>query len=253
MNRGVFGFPGNNGLGTIAETTTYNSASGSWTKPGGYDDQDTVLIRMWGGGGSGAASTAATVTATGGGGGAFSEFSYLYGECPSTIDFVVGAGGTSVASTSNGASGGDSYITASGTEIIRAKGGVGGVIGSTGSAGGVATFITKAVSPAHYNGGKAGDSGQNGESSAHGGAGGGTVTLSGGAISSTTNGGASIIGGNGGAGAVLTAPEAGAAPGGGGGGYARDSFAGSSGAGGAGRIEFMIIRGRHKTALSWFV
>lgn len=257
MNRGVFGFPGNNGLGTIAETTTYNSGSGSWTKPGGYDDQDTVLIREWGGGGSGAAINGSSSNASGGGGGSFAEISYPYSECPSVIDYVVGAGGAAVGSSANGNAGGDSYISAAGVEIIRAKGGAAGTQAitttQTGGVGGTSRFLTQATTPAHWAGGVGGDAGSAvstaGGRTSHGGAGGGSATLLGGGV--LTNGGTSFAGGSGGIGSYTTAGD-GVEPGGGGGGAA-NTIPCTSGAGGRGRIEFMIIRGRHITPLSWFV
>ena len=247
---------GDKGLGTIDTTTTYNSGSGTWTKPAGFDDRDTVLIRMWGGGGSGAAINAGSSNASGGGGGGFSEFSYLYVDCPATLAYVVGAGGDAVGSSANGNAGGDSYITDAGVEIIRAKGGVGGTPAvtttQTGGAGGTSRFLTQATTPTHWAGATGGTAG-NGESTAggytaHGGGGGGAATLLGGGA--LTTGGASYVGGAGGAGSNNTA-TAGTAPGGGGGGAA-NTVPCTSGAGGAGRIEFIIMRGRHATYHSWF-
>lgn len=252
-NNGIWA--GDKGLGTIDTTTTYNSGSGTWTKPAGYDDRDTVMIRMWGGGGSGAAVNGTNGNASGGGGGSFSEISFLYTECPATMSYVVGAGGAAAGSGNNGNSGGDSYVTYSGTEYIRAKGGVGGtwaqVTTQTGGLGGTARFMTKAISPSHYNGGNGGNAGNGvstaGEAISHAGAGGGATTLYG---SVTTAGGSSLAGGAGGAGS-FSAGGAGTAPGGGGGGAA-NTIPCTSGAGGAGRIEFIIMRGRHPTYHSWF-
>jgi len=251
-NNGIWA--GDKGLGTVDTTTTYNSGSGTWTKPAGYDDRDTVMIRIWGGGGSGAAINGINGCASGGGGGAFSEISYLYTECPATIDYVVGAGGAARGSTQNGANGGASYITVSGVEIIRASGGIGGTQNSSsvsGGAAGTATFLSGAVSPDHYNGAQGGDAGSGistaGRRASHGGAGGGAVTLIG---SVTKAGGSSFAGGAGGAGSFSTA-TAGTAPGGGGGGAA-NTVACTSGAGGAGRVEISILRGRHATYHSWF-
>lgn len=247
---------GDKGLGTIDTTTTYNSGSGTWTKPAGYDARDTVLIRMWGGGGSGAAINAGSSNASGGGGGAFAEISLLYVDCPATLGYFVGAGGAAVGSSGNGNAGGTSYVIDGLIKYIEALGGAGGTQAitttQTGGAGGAAKFFTQSTCPTHWTGATGGTAGNGvstaGGFTAHGGGGGGAATLLGGGA--LTGGGISFIGGNGGAGSNNTA-TAGAAPGGGGGGAA-NTVACTSGAGGAGRIEFIIMRGRHATFHSWF-
>lgn len=201
------------------------TASGTWTKPAGLDEDRMVTIEAWGGGGGGSSSS----VGGGGGGGGYSRQTYRLGDLPSSISIGIGAGGA-VAST--GATGGSTTV---GT-LLTAFGGAGAAGGAGG--GGAGSHGSGSGSNGGSVGG--GDGGSSSSSSAvtgkapvtlWGGAGGGgyynppppaTGSIGGSGASAILGGaggggagkggGTSIFGGNGGG-----TGQAGSAPGGGGG------------------------------------
>lgn len=214
------------GQDIIAATSTYNSGSGNWSKPAGYDANDTVLIRVWGGGAGGD-----NIPVDAGGGGGFNQRSFRYGDVPSTVAYVVGAAGPAATD------GGDSYVTATGVDVAAtggktAAGGYAG--GKPGFRYGTSTIYTFDFKP--YEGGLGGPTGVslNDAMAVWGGAAG---RIDVGAIAPK-----SIYGGNGSGndGGNVSAT----APGGGG------TFYADSGVGQPGRVQFIVIRGWHSTVMS---
>jgi hypothetical protein len=189
------------------------TASGTWTKPAGYDDDHPVLVKLWGGGQSGGRGSGNN----GGQGGYYEERLFRMADLPSSAAVGIGAGGLARSTSGAGNPGGNttfgSLLTAYGggsTDALRAvieQPGSGGntVTGSPGTAGGIAR-------------------------NAGGGGGGGSNVTPG-------AGGDSIYGGDGGAGSNTTAATGGQAPGGGGGG----TITGTSGAGARGQAEVWVL------------
>jgi len=263
-NNGIWA--GDKGLATVDQTNTYNSGSGTWNKPAGFDDRDTVLIEMWGGGGSGGASAPfATYAASGGGGGgAYLAYAIRYVDCPATIAYSVGAGGAAKqvfsATSVNGDNGGDSTVTISGV-TFTAGGGGGGVASAyaapltvAGGSGAGQTVKNCAFSLVPWGGGAGGavttgTTLSNGSNSVHGAGGGGAASINANLAYNST-GGTSFHGGAGGNAVYNDNGVNGSAPGGGGGGAARTTTPSNSGAGGAGRIVISVLRGWHPTQLS---
>ena len=78
---------------------TFN-ASGTWTKPTGYDSNSRVLVQLWGAGGSGARSSDLSnerlkPSGGGGGGGGYGEYWTNLSSLGSTETITIGAGGAS--------------------------------------------------------------------------------------------------------------------------------------------------------------
>lgn len=251
-NNGIWA--GDKGLATVDQTDTYNSGSGTWNKPAGFDDNDTVLIEAWGGGGGGgSARDNATNSGGGGAGGAYIAYAVRYVDCPSTISYSVGSGGTGATRTTDGATngtdGGDSTVTI-GSNTFRANGGPGGtaVDGATTATGGAAQtpqIDSNTFSTSLWNSGAGGSVGDNGGGGIFGAAGGGHSKYN---VSTTnTSGGSSFYGGNGGNGGATAGN--GVAPGGGGGGAASAGTS-NAGDGANGRIIIKVIRGWHPTVIS---
>lgn len=204
------------------------SGNGTWTKP---DYGRFALVRLWGGGGAGGRMVGSVPG--GGSGGCYAEKIIPLALLPSTVPVIVGAGGPGRATNGDGANGGD---TTFGT-FLTAKGGLGGkATGQGGESQGLGGF--------HWGGGTGASysvsAGENpvhtatpAASSVFGGGGGGTNSVFG-----LVPNGLSTYGGAGGQGGTgVGGATAGAAPGGGGGG----SLGFSSGAGGNGRCEVVVI------------
>lgn len=221
------------------------TASGTWAKPAGLDDDRIVIVRAWGGGGGGAD------TGGGGGGARFVEALFRAADVPASVTVTIGAGGAG----GNGGSGGAGGSTTFGV-LLTAWGGGGGKAGASGDpggggggvyatggtgasgstavygggAGGVSAAGAGAPHPGGGGGGGGAGAGHAGGDSEYGGGGGGGCS---GALFGA--GGRSLFGGNGGSAASGTG-VAGFAPGGGGG-------AGSSqgGAGARGEVRIFLI------------
>lgn len=207
-------------------TSTYNSGSGTYSKPAGYDPNDTVLVRVWGGGGAGSTGGAHF----GGGGGGFNQRAFRYSDFPASASYTVGAGGATV-----GDDGGDSYVTGTGVDVAA----TGGISSGVAGVGGVPGFrygggTTAGFSLSVYGGGQ----GDNVTGNAVWGGGGGNY-------GPTTYGSLSIHGGAGAYYDGATGYDA-QAPGGGG----VDGRGPSMVAGAAGRVQFIVIRGWHSTVMS---
>lgn len=204
------------------------TASGTWNKPAGLDDDTMVFVEAWGGGGGGGSSGGSG----GGGGGAWIGHWFRLADLPSSIAVTVGAGGavnTSGGNTSFGAllvaygggragnnnnSGGGGGGGALGAGGAGSASGTAGAAGSMGGGRGGDSGGTAPTEPWHEGGGGGGGSGGAalgigiGANALRGGAGGGGATIA----PANAAGGTSLFGGNGGGGTV-----AGSAPGGGGG------------------------------------
>lgn len=232
------------------------TASGTFTKPPGYNDFEG---EAWGGGGSGNSNS----EAAGGGGGACVPFKLPASTVGTSEVVTVGSGGSAVTNTPTGTAGGNttlgSLVTAYGGGGARALsgGGGGGTLGApsgsdqTGGApdsgvsanpgfgGGWGQRTADARGGGSVYGGGGGGyngspSGPGGET-CYGGGGGGAASLS---ATNDSLGGVSRFGGSGGRGRYNAAGVAGSAPGGGGGGTADTTK--SSGAGARGELR---IRG----------
>ena len=224
------------------------TASGTFTKPPGYNDFDGEL---WGGGGAGGKDTGAS----GGGGGACVPFNVKTSVLGATETVTIGAGG--VPGTGIGGDGGNTTLGSVVTAYGGGGGGVGGAISAGGGGGGAlsAGAGTIAGEPSVASGlNNPGSGGGNGggatpKSSIYGGGGGGGKgagdpagkSIYGGGGGGGNNGGvgylggASAFGGRGGDGNPSISGQAGTAPAGGGGGGAT--------AGGAGARGELRIRG----------
>jgi hypothetical protein len=210
------------------------TASGTWNKPAGLDDDTMVTIEAWGGGGSGASST----NGPGGGGGGYSSTRMRIADLPASVSVTVGAGGVvgsnggnstfgailtgygggrggNISGGGGGGGGGELAAGSVGSGTAGGNGGTGGsVSGGTGGSGG---NLANAGSPGRgglWGGGGggggatgAGNAGTSGGDAVFGGAGG-----AGQGASSSGSGGVSLFGGAGGGVGV-----AGSAPGGAGG------------------------------------
>lgn len=180
------------------------TASQTWNKPAGLEDDQIITVEMWGGGGGGGNSA----LRGGGGGGGYVRRQFRAADVPSSVSISVGAGGAL------GASGGNTTFGA----LLTAYGGgastsdKGGAGASPWSKGGNDVTASSAADPATlWHGGNgaqylAGNA--TGGRAIFGGGGGAAVASGGG----QTGAGVSIFGGNGGA---VDTP--GSAPGGGGG------------------------------------
>ncbi len=233
--------------GGTALGPTYQAftASGTWTKPAGYDDDTVVMVELWAGGGGGGRGTAAA----GGGGGGYARRMFRIADLPSSVTVTIGAGGAkapsapsigtvggnttfgslltayggggggghTAAGPGGGGGGGASTAGSNGTASAAGAGGRAG--GGPGGNGNVAETIIDAISDSGGGGGGSGSAGVGfrGGYAVFGGAGGGGISGAGNGVA-----GISAFGGNGGA-----APSgSGTAPGGGGGAGAAGSAAG---------------------------
>lgn len=226
------------------------TASGTWTKPTGYDPDTVVMVELWGGGGAGGRGAAGNGnTAQGGGGGGYNRGLFRISDLPSSLSVVIGAGGTAPGAAGVGGNGGNSTFGS----LLTAYGGGGGAAAAAttgGGGGGVNGAGTNTSSTGGRTGGGNGGSGGAGAQDALNiyGGGGGTISSTAGAPGSAVhgggaggnapsiNGGVSAFGGRGGNGAPInTAAESGVAPGGGGAGTT-GNFASGNGARGECRI-----------------
>lgn len=237
--------------GASAPMVTVYTASGTWTKPSGYEDDHPVLVRVWGGGGGGGRSSTAG-RAGGGGGGGYAERLVRMADLPSSVTVTIGAGGAGRASsTGNGTAGGNSSFGSvlvgyggaggqGGTSGTQYGGGGGGELAAGGSPTGGAcgggdgsTYGGGVASAARtlWGGGGGGLDDAGGPAVMGGGGGGGGATT-------VRAGGSSLRGGAGGAGGDGSpAAVAGTAPsGGGGGGFDTDGAAGARG-----QIEVWVL------------
>lgn len=231
------GAGGGSGGGPLYQAFT---ASGTWTKPSGYDANTPVLVRLWAGGGSGAYFNGSRY-AGGGGGGGYSSKLFRMSELPSSVSVTVGSGGASQTTlNTDGLAGGDTSFGS----LLTAYHGAGGLFsgaapslggGGGGLRGGGSTSTNGSFWELINGGGHGGKSdtvSAVGYDAYYGGAGGGSAKGG----PSYTAGGTSVFGGNGGAGS--SPGTAGAAPGGGGGaGY---NVTGS-GAGARGEAQVLVI------------
>lgn len=204
------------------------TASGTFTKPPGYNAFGMLL---WGAGASGGKGDGSTQAGGGGGGACFSGT--IPASAVSTTESVtIGSGGVAVtASVTAGNVGGNSsfgsLITSYGGGGNSIAGGGGGGLKSAGSSAtggtpaelfnGGGTGGSSAAGFASYYGGGGGGGGSTdaayaGGASVYGGGGGGNAPAT-----TAGAGGTSVFGGAGGAGGVATNGTAGTAPGGGGG------------------------------------
>lgn len=236
------------GLNTGLIPPSYDvfTASGTWTKPVGLEDDRMIVVELWAGGGGGGNGGAAG--GGGGGGGGYSRIELRAADVPSSVSVTIGAGGGATVSGGDTTFGtlATAYGGAAGANSSGNNGGNGGTGGGEtqsgpsggrsggGSGGAGSTTLGVAGNPGSsalsiWGGGGGGGGGQgggasnggNGGHSVYGGAGGGGRNGNGGGNGS---GGTSARGGNGGAAGV-----AGSAPAGAGG-------AGAAGARGEARI-----------------
>lgn len=190
------------------------TASGTWNKPAGIDDDAMVLVEAWAGGGGGSSAN----QGGGGGGGGYTRQWFRYGDLPSSVSVTIGAGGAVGANGGNTTFG--ALLTAfpglAGASPAGGRGGSAAAGGAFGAGLGATTAGNSgfpASSEFGGGGGGAGDtvsaSAGNGGAALRGGGGGGGRSSGNGFVGT---GGVSVFGGNGGDGNA-----AGVAPGGGGG------------------------------------
>lgn len=231
------------------------TASGTWTKPAGYDPNTTVLVQAWGGGGGGARSSISN-SGRGGGGGGYMERMFRMSELPASVAVTIGAGGaagalngglsgaggnTTFGSLLTAFGGGASWGEASSTAVAAgggggenaaggngATGGINGVGGRPGGGSGSAAAggltVCDALTIFGGGGGRGGNTTSSAGFAVYGGGGGG---------GGSAPGGTSLFGGNGGG-----EGQPGAVPGGGGGG---GSLSGPSAAGARGELRITIM------------
>jgi hypothetical protein len=134
------------GTGTASKANVQTfTASGTWTKPGGFGATAQTHIQCWGGGGSGAAVGIGAFSSGGGGGGGYNEIWVPLSTLSATVTVTVGAGGAGVTANSVGNSGG---TTTFGAVLSAFGGGGGGFLLATGNdsgGGGGGQFSTGAV------------------------------------------------------------------------------------------------------------
>jgi hypothetical protein len=230
------------------------TASGTWTKPSGYDPDTQVLVELWAAGGAGGRGASGNGNpGGGGGGGGYVAKLYRIADLPSSVSIAIGAGGTpGGAQNTDGGNGGNSTFGS----LMTAYGGSGGgsVTGSGGVAGGGGGTIAAGVLGGSGRGGGgpsgSGILGNNDATGLWGGGGGKTSTTAGsgghatyggggGGAASAGTGGASAFGGRGGNGAASNVvPESGFAPAGGGAGSIGTA---TSGAGARGECRVTIF------------
>ncbi len=195
------------------------TASGTWNKPSGLDDDTMVVIEAWGGGGGGGSGPG------GGGGGGYARREMRVADLPSSVAVTIGAGG-SVSSRGGNTTFGSLLTAYNGGAGSNTNGSSGGGGGGELGQGSNASTSTSGVAGGQIGGGRgAGSSSTNRDADAlsiWGGGGGGYLNTvapgaavyggGGGAGYTGSSGGLSLRGGNGGA-----SGAAGTAPGGGGG------------------------------------
>ena len=208
--------------GLVASSYQEFTSSGTWTKPAGAN---FVYVEAIGGGGSGGNNF--STGGSGGGGGLYVSRVFRASDLTATVAVTVGAGGVAVGGNSNGNNGSASTFAS----YLSAPGGEGGFQNGANRGGRAGLVYGLANSSTGHqsfvDGGTGGGSTNVGGSAIYGGAGGGGYDPT----PNTSAGGTSQFAGNGGSGGGATG-VAGSAPGGGGGGAA-----GTSGAGGNGRVR----------------
>lgn len=199
------------------------TASGTWMKPAGLDDDAMVLVEAWGGGGGGNSGA----SGGGGGGGAYSSRWFRAADLASSISVTIGPGGAvnsrggntmfgALITAYNGGAGGSGGNGGGGGGELSQGGNGGASPGQPGAGGSISGGAGADTTPnagtkgGHWGGGGGGS----GTSSGAGGSGAGAVFGGGGGAGAGTgvSGGQSLNGGSGGTNGV-----AGTAPGGGGG------------------------------------
>jgi fibronectin-binding autotransporter adhesin len=244
--------------GRLNTSETYTNTA-TWTVPSSVC---SIVVDTWGGGGGGSGMAAGADGGAGGGGGAFSRRS-LTVVPGQTYSIVVGSGGSGGASTGSatGGTGGDTYfVNSSGTVIVLAKGGSGGVFSTSGGTGGAGGPAASGTGTIRFSGG-AGGTGSGDADYAPGGGGGGSGGYSSNGKTGksylsvndyprATPGAAAVLGGasggDGGYWNVCTATDGGrnaqvGSVGGGGGGGAGQPTNGNNGYGGAGGVGKLVI------------
>jgi hypothetical protein len=257
--------------GTLEVLNTQTiSTSGTWTKPTGFDPDDTIIIVAIGGGGSGAIDCSAISNnseLTGGSSGSVVFASIRYADAPSSVSVVIGAGAAGRSETApnsgDGISGGDTFFgqfTLSTRGLITAGGGRGGTRGSFTQANRASrieinwpTTTTlfyeisgNAVSPRDaISAGRAVNiDNEVVDSVGPAGGGGGIASSSSTYRTKAKSGHKGTIYGEGGDAGENANGVAGTAPGGGGGACRRNNAAAVSGAGGNGGVFVYVCRGR---------
>jgi hypothetical protein len=250
----------------ILNTQTF-TASGTWTKPGGFDSTDTVIVLCIGAGGSGGAARSFTGSdnrgaAGGGAGGGVTYASISYGDAASSYAVTIGAGGTAVSvSTANTQSNGNKGGTTSFGSFVKAGGGSGGgantnIVATNLTISSASTgeqIISAALGNATESTAQAiaGGNGRGGTSTTttlsipYGltGGGGGAGSQSSTLRTQNQTGGTGRLYGGGGSGATNATGGNGVAPGGGGGGSCTTSGTATSGAGARGEVRAYVVRG----------
>ena len=163
------------GVFTIAGQQAYTTnGTYTFTIPSGVTSVSVVCVG--GGGGSCGCAGSSSYSGAGGGGGglAYGTFTVTAGNTITVVVGAAGSPGTNVNSTTNIAgTGGESRVTYSGTNMLRAYGGSGGRWGGTSSnAGGGYSIATGVTSSGGGNGGSGGGSLNNNGGGGGGGAGG---------------------------------------------------------------------------------
>ncbi len=203
---------------TVSQTFNYTGSAQTFTVPFGVT---SVTVQAWGAGGGGAGGNTNTARG-GGGGGAYSRGTRAV-TSGQVYNITIGQGG---AGTGNpGSTGGDSFFSFSGTNIVLAKGGNGGN-GTAGGTGGQASAGLPAT------GGTRTSGGNGGTGSTNGGGGGGSAGTGG--NGGTGSNGSTGSGGNGGTAGSGTGGSPGAV--GGSGGTRSGFFIYAAGAGNSGIV-----------------
>jgi hypothetical protein len=123
------------------------TGAGTWTKPEGIT---SVTVECWGGGGGGGGSTTNGNGGGGGAGGAYARKIITYSSPSQSINYTVGAGGTT--GTGDAGAGGDSFWN---TNEVLAVGGGGGFGGGSvdGGLSGNQALADNCIGDIKYNGG----------------------------------------------------------------------------------------------------